>query len=60
MVQNRKLERSVSYVSGLYFKRTVLDFGDVVVGSLSRLKVELCNSTDRVVICLFLQYLDYL
>ena len=50
-VFNKKLERSVSMVSGLYFKRTTVDFGDVIVGSLSRLKAELCNSTDHTVRC---------
>ena len=48
-VKNNKLERSVSMMSGLYFKRTIVDFGEVVVGSLSRLKAELCNTTDHMV-----------
>ena len=50
------LERSASMVSGLYFKRTMVDFGDVVVGSLSRLKAELCNSTDHMVSSLHTVY----
>jgi hypothetical protein len=45
-IHHRRLERSLSTVSGLYFKRSTADFGTVLVGSLSRCKVELCNATD--------------
>jgi hypothetical protein len=40
-------EKSMSLVSGLYFKRNTADFGDVVVGSLNRIKVDLCNATSH-------------
>lgn len=46
-IRHIKLEKSLSMVSGLYFKRSTADFGTVLVGSLSRLKVELCNATDH-------------
>lgn len=46
-VRHQRLEKSVSIVSGLYFRRNIVDFGEVVVGSLNRQKVELCNATDH-------------
>lgn len=51
--------KSLSYTSGLYFKRRVADFGTILVGTLSRLKVELCNSTDQEVLLVNLMH-DYL
>ena len=35
------------YKKGVYFKDTIVEFGTVEMGSLSRQKVELCNTTDR-------------
>lgn len=32
---------------GLYFRKTEVNFGEVVVGTLVRGKIELCNATDR-------------
>lgn len=32
---------------GVYFKKAWVDFGSVGVGSLTRLKIELCNATDK-------------
>lgn len=33
--------------NGVFFRRDIIHFGSVTVGSLSRLKIELCNTTDK-------------
>jgi hypothetical protein len=33
--------------TGVFFRRNIIHFGSVTVGSLSRLKIELCNTTDK-------------
>ena len=40
-------EQELVMKKGVYFKDTIVEFGTVEMGSLSRQKVELCNTTDR-------------
>ena len=44
--QSHRTNQSSTTSRGVYFRRQSLDFGRVSIGSLSRLKLELCNATD--------------
>lgn len=35
----------------IYFKRNALQFGQAPVGSLTRMKIELCNPSDKAITC---------
>eukprot|EP01041_Mallomonas_annulata_P000720 gene720-1390_t len=44
--QSRQGSQSQNTGTGVYFRKQSLEFGAVAIGSLSRMKVELCNATE--------------
>lgn len=45
--------------TGVYFRKEFIDFGVTSVGSISRLKIELCNSTSEAVTSIYVCNLQH-
>ena len=46
-VSNGIKERDEAVTNGVFFKKLFIEFGTVKVGSLTRQKIEVCNSTGK-------------
>jgi hypothetical protein len=49
-ITHKSDEASSALKNKVYFRRSGVDFGTVCVGKMSRMKVEICNSSDREVV----------
>ena len=51
------IERDIAVNNGVFFRKLMADFGTVSVGSLTRKKIELCNSTNEEVIYIYMYFI---